>query len=64
MIDTLLDRHTVIFISVLAAAFVVAGTGVGAIQKPGAKRLSAVCIRIGYVFFGASVLLFIGTAVR
>jgi len=59
MLDTLLERHTVIFLAMLAAALVVVGTAVGAAQKSYARRLSVVCIRAGYVCFAVSVLLFI-----
>ena len=59
MLDILLNRHTVIFLAMLAAALVVIGTAVGSAQKPYARRLSVVCIRAGYACFAVSVLLFI-----
>jgi RsiW-degrading membrane proteinase PrsW (M82 family) len=58
LIETLLSRHAVIFLGVMAALSVVLGTGLGIRQKGSGKWLASFCIWMVRLL-GVSVLLFI-----
>jgi hypothetical protein len=59
LIEILFTQRMVIFLGVVAAVFVMLGSGLRIRQKESRKRIATLSIYVGYIFFALSILLYI-----
>jgi len=59
LIEIILSQRMVIILGVAAAVLVVIGSGLRIQQKESRKRIAALSIYVGYIFFALSILFYI-----
>jgi len=59
LIEIIFSQRIVIFFGVVAAVFVMIGSGLRIRQKESRKRIATLIIYLGYIFLALSILLYI-----